>query len=209
MRNDLSIAERFDNHAKRYGGYFTDWLGERELRAVRKLAPTNTLVLDYGCGTGRTTIDLVKRGCLITAYDISIEMLKRAQQRAQNYGSSVEFVISDDQLVGRTWPVVTCIGVADYYPDPVPLLVCLRQYIEPDGYLIITFPNALSPIGWSYYLGSRLTIPSTPRTPNFVRRACQQAGFRITNLLFVLPSARYFGYTMVMKLVVNQDVRNI
>jgi hypothetical protein len=52
----------------------------------------------------------------------------------------------------RTWPVVSCIGVLNYYPDPLPLLGKLSQYVEEQRKLIVTWPNALSPLGWLYFL---------------------------------------------------------
>jgi len=140
------VAEKFDGHAKHYDNPATAWLGERELRAVRKLAPANCSVLDYGCGSGRTTLDLLRRGCRVTAFDVSTEMMNLARDRSQCEGYTAEFITDPEQLAGRTWPVVTCIGVLDYYYNPVPLLLHLRQYLEPGGRLIITFPNLLNPM---------------------------------------------------------------
>jgi len=193
------VAEQFDGHAKNYDNPATAWLGERELRAVRKLAPFNSAVLDYGCGTGRTTLDLLRRGCQVTAFDVSAEMLNLARVSAQCEGHTAEFTINPEHLAGRTWPVVTCVGVLDYYHNPVPLLRHLRQYLSPGGRLIITFPNLLNPMGWAYYLSSHLTIQATPRTPASARKACQRAGLEIEESLFTLPALEPIGYTMVFK----------
>ena len=191
------VAEKFDGHAKHYDNPATAWLGERELRAVRKLAPANCSVLDYGCGSGRTTLDLLRRGCRVTAFDVSTEMMNLARDRSQCEGYTAEFITDPEQLAGRTWPVVTCIGVLDYYYNPVPLLLHLRQYLEPGGRLIITFPNLLNPMAWAYYLSSHLTIQATPRIPASARKACQRAGLEIEKYLFTLPALEPIGYTMV------------
>lgn len=200
MQRIKHIAQRFDRHAGNYDNSVTTWLGVRELHAVCKLVPEGCQVLDYGCGTGRTTLELMKRGCQVTAFDISLEMLSIAQAKATQQGFNVDFLTDAELLAGRTWPVITCIGVLDYYPDPVPLLRTLCQHLAPKGRLVVTFPNAINPIGWSFYLGSRFTVPATPRTPGFVRRACQRAGYQIDNILFTLPSISLIGYTMVLGL---------
>ena len=200
MQRANRVAQRFDRHARNYDNPVTAWLGVRELRAVCKLVPEDCRVLDYGCGTGRTTLELLRRGCQVTAFDLSSEMLSIAQTKVIQHGFNADFLSQAERLEGCTWPVVTCIGVLDYYPDPVPLLRTLSQHLTPGGRLVVTFPNAINPIGWSFYLGSHFTVPATPRTPGFVRRACQRAGYRIDDLLFTLPSISWIGYTMVLGL---------
>ena len=203
MQRSEQIARRFDRHARSYDNPLTAWLGERELRAVCKLVPASCRVLDYGCGTGRTTLELLKRGCQVTAFDISTEMLGIARAKACQGGFEADFLNDASQLTMRSWPVVTCIGVLDYYPDPVPMLRQLGQHLSPGGRLVVTFPNAISPLGWEYYLVSRMTVPATPRTPRFVRRACQRAGLRVENMLFCLPAIASIGYTMALSLSMN------
>ena len=146
MQRIKHIAQRFDRHAGNYDNSVTTWLGVRELHAVCKLVPEGCQVLDYGCGTGRTTLELMKRGCQVTAFDISLEMLSIAQAKATQQGFNVDFLTDAELLAGRTWPVITCIGVLDYYPDPVPLLRTLCQHLAPKGRLVVTFPNAINPI---------------------------------------------------------------
>jgi hypothetical protein len=90
--------------------------------------------------------------------------------------------------------------VLDYYPDPKQLLIELSGYLEPNGRLIVTFPNALSPMGWLYFLLSRFTTPATPRSPGFIRRAARDAGLRVSSLLYAFPNLNFIGYTVVMAL---------
>jgi 2-polyprenyl-3-methyl-5-hydroxy-6-metoxy-1,4-benzoquinol methylase len=201
MEKNDRVARRFDRRASRYDNPWTAWLGGRELRGVRQLVPPQSQVLDYGCGSGRTALDLLSCSCQVTGYDISAGMLHLAQARAAQQGFTAEFTTRLDQLAGRTWPIITCIGVMDYYPDPVPLLVHLTRFLAPAGRLVVTFPNALSPLGWFYYLGSRFTVPATPRTPAKVRRFCQLAGLKIERMIFTLPAIPMLGYTMVLALL--------
>lgn len=195
------IAERFNQRAGNYDNRWTAWLGELELRGVRQLVPASSRVLDYGCGTGRTTLDLLKRGCQVTGYDISPEMLRLAQAKAARLGEAVEFTCDPSCLDGRTWPVVTCIGVTEYYPDPAALLASLRNHLEPEGSLVVSFPNTLNPLSWLYFLGSRFTVPARPYNPGQARQACLQAGYRIERMIYTVPAISPIGYTLVVSLI--------
>jgi 2-polyprenyl-3-methyl-5-hydroxy-6-metoxy-1,4-benzoquinol methylase len=194
------IRHRFDSRAANYDNPLTAFIGERELRPIRKLVTPHAEVLDYGCGTGRTTLDHLRRGCKVTAFDISPKMLAIAKAKAAKMGFEAGFITDPGALRGRTWPIVTCIGVLDYYPDPVPLLKTLWTYLDPSGLLVVTFPNALSPLAWIYIAGSRFTVPAVARTPGFVRRSVAQAGFQILSFSYAFPSIPPLGHTLVVGL---------
>ncbi len=195
------IRDRFNSHAKYYDANpLTTYIGERELHIIHQFVPTGATVLDYGCGTGRTTLDLLLRGCQVTAYDISIEMLAFAQAKVVKAGYHAEFTPDPAALSGRLWPIVTCIGVFDYYPDTLPLLNTLRNYLTSDGRLVLTFPNAHSPFGWIYAASSRLSCPATPRTPAFIQKAASLSGFMVNRLRYAFPASQPLGFTLVASL---------
>lgn len=131
---DQAIVAHFDARAQRYDGRIKHFIGEHELRAMRSVVSEGSSVLDYGCGTGRTALDLLRRGCRVTAYDPSSAMLGIAAERARRSGHDAEFVSDPAVLTSRTWPVVTCIGVLDYYPDPTRSCVACCGFSRPaDG----------------------------------------------------------------------------
>lgn len=201
------IGNSFEKRASKYDNPVTVCIGERELRVIRRFVPSGSSVLDYGCGTGRSALDHARRGCKVTAYDLSPKMLSFAENKAKQIaGSEIEFTSSLEKLFGRKWQVVTCIGVLDYYPDPKPLLIELRQYMETGGKLIVTIPNALSPLGWLYFILSRFTTPVVPRAPGFIRRAANDAGLRVSSLQFAFPNLVPFGHTLVVEMyALKQD----
>jgi len=194
------IGQRFNSRAAHYDNPITAFIGEHELRVIRRMVPTGSLVLDYGCGTGRTTLDHLLRGCQVTAYDISPEMLSLAEKKVKQQNFLAEFTSESQQLSGRRWPIVTCIGVLDYYPNPLPLFTELCKYMEDTGHLIVTWPNALSPLGWLYAIASRFTIPAIPRTPKFIRHSVWKAGFEIFALDYAFPEFAPLGHTFVVGL---------
>lgn len=201
MNLPRKVAAGFNSRAARYDNPLTGFIGERELRLVRRLVPAGCAVLDFGCGTGRTTLDHLRRGCQVMAYDISLEMLQRAENKARRAGFQAEFTVDPRRLEGCRWPVVTCIGVLDYYPDPQPLLRQLKSYLAPGGILVVTYPNALSPLAWLYALGSRLTVPAFLKTPAAARRAAAQAGLELLHLDYAFPAVRPIGHTLVLGLM--------
>lgn len=59
---------------------------ERELNSDRSLR-----ILDVGCGTGRHSIELTRRGYNVTGIDLSESQLKRAAQKASEENLKIDF----------------------------------------------------------------------------------------------------------------------
>lgn len=49
------------------------------------------LILDIGCGTGRHSIELARRGYRVTGVDLSDSMLERAKEKARELGLDIDF----------------------------------------------------------------------------------------------------------------------
>jgi len=195
---DQAVVAYFDARARRYDGRIKRFIGERELRAVRSVVPQGSVVLDYGCGTGRTTLDLLRRGCWVTAYDPSSAMLGVAARRARELGHDAEFVSETSPLAGRTWPVVTCIGVLDYYPNPTALLGQLARYLAPRGRIVVSVPNAESPLGWLYALrGLVAALPVTLRTARSLEQVAARSGLTTGVVGHAFPPVRWLALTVV------------
>ncbi len=52
-------------------------------------------ILDIGCGTGRHSLELAKRGYTITGIDLSTSLLQRANEKAKEQNINVEFIHAD------------------------------------------------------------------------------------------------------------------
>ncbi|MBU2586090.1 MAG: class I SAM-dependent methyltransferase, partial [Bacteroidetes bacterium] len=52
-------------------------------------------ILDIGCGTGRHSIELAKRGYTVVGIDLSESMLKRAKEKAANENIKIDFIQAD------------------------------------------------------------------------------------------------------------------
>ena len=63
---------------------------EKELNFNKSLK-----IIDVGCGTGRHSIELAKRGYQVTGVDLSISLLKKAEEKANKAGVKVDFFRHD------------------------------------------------------------------------------------------------------------------
>jgi len=87
----------FENYAEKYDKeVFTrgtidecDFI-EKELNYDKSLK-----ILDVGCGTGRHSIELSKRGYLVTGIDLSESQLKKAIEKAKTKNLSIPFIKCD------------------------------------------------------------------------------------------------------------------
>jgi 2-polyprenyl-3-methyl-5-hydroxy-6-metoxy-1,4-benzoquinol methylase len=87
----------FENYAQKYENenFAQGTLGEcdfieRELKTNKSLK-----ILDVGCGTGRHSIELTKRGYSVTGIDLSDSMLTKAREKAKKSNLTLEFLKHD------------------------------------------------------------------------------------------------------------------
>jgi len=94
----LDSWERFfDEHAPYYmqNRFTANTKAEVDFILEELNLPSNSLILDMGCGTGRHSIEFAKRGYQVTGVDISSGMLMEAEKKARQEGVIVEWVRSD------------------------------------------------------------------------------------------------------------------
>jgi 2-polyprenyl-3-methyl-5-hydroxy-6-metoxy-1,4-benzoquinol methylase len=63
---------------------------EREIRNNREYR-----ILDIGCGTGRHSIELARRGYRVTGIDLSASQIKKAREKAARAEVDVQFMVKD------------------------------------------------------------------------------------------------------------------
>jgi ubiquinone/menaquinone biosynthesis C-methylase UbiE len=87
----------FDHHAPQYmDNVFTRaTLQEVDFLIEEMKLPPGSAILDMGCGTGRHSVELARRGYLMTGVDLSVGMLRQAELAAQAAGVQVELIQAD------------------------------------------------------------------------------------------------------------------
>lgn len=114
---------------------------ERVIEKFKK-APTK-LMLDLGCGTGRMTFEMRRRGYDMTGVDISPEMLSEASERALAEGARDILWLCQDmcsfELYGTVDAVVCCLDSLNHLTKSGELERCFKtvhNYLVPDGLFI-------------------------------------------------------------------------
>lgn len=83
----------FENYANKYDKevYVHGTLGECDFIEQETNHDKNLKIIDIGCGTGRHSIELAKRGYQVTGIDLSESQLARAKEKAKEQGVKIDF----------------------------------------------------------------------------------------------------------------------
>lgn len=119
-------------------------------------------VLDAGCGTGRLTVELARRGAAVTGIDTSRERLEEACLRAAREGVDIELVAADFDLRlpfgDASFDAVTSRLALMAARDPVAALRELRRVLT-EGAPLATAVWA-SPVENPWFAESRAALAS-------------------------------------------------
>ena len=101
----------------------------------------DSAILDGGCGTGRYTIELARRGYHVYGVDRSKELLAVAKDRALHTAVHVEFLVADLLVVAftRQFEAVLCRGVLNDLVEESDRAAVFRQFaawLRPGGIVI-------------------------------------------------------------------------
>jgi 2-polyprenyl-3-methyl-5-hydroxy-6-metoxy-1,4-benzoquinol methylase len=87
----------FENYAKTYDNesFVQGTMGECDFLEREINFDKSLKILDVGCGTGRHTIELTKRGYHVTGIDLSENQLERAKEKAKAHNLDIDFQRQD------------------------------------------------------------------------------------------------------------------
>jgi SAM-dependent methyltransferase len=117
-------------------------------------------LLDFGCGTGLDAAEYVRRGYKVHAYDSSVGMMARLQDRCRDHiatGAIKTYSAEDSAfldllpLTPAPHAVVSNFAVVNLIGDTRPLFEAFARHLAPPGWVILSI---LNPTHWS-----RLTTP--------------------------------------------------
>jgi len=107
-------------------------------------------VLDVGCGVGRETVELARRGARVVAVDLAPALIARARNRAVAAGVAgrVEFRVGAAEslgLEGELFDVVLGNGVLHHLEIPA-FMASLGRLLKPDGVAQFAEPLVHNPL---------------------------------------------------------------
>jgi len=155
-------------------------VARRRLALLRPLAPPGPW-LDVGCSTGAFVAAAVAAGLAAEG----VELASAAVVEARARGLTVHHAPVEDFAPGRRWAMVTAFDVVEHLRDPVGFVRRAAGWLEPDGLLALTLPDAASPTArlmgrhWFYYAPPDHVHYFTPPT---ARHLLETAGLRATAL---------------------------
>ena len=151
-KSESSVARFWDRESKdwgiKYGGstsYFYRCRTFHEFFAAARLERAS--ILDYGCGSGDITFPMLHAGHTVTGVDIAQGMVRKAAERAQQFGLSARasYHLLDEAVLSRiaasTFDVVVCSSVLEYVDDDRSLLRMFHGVLRDGGYLLVSVPD--------------------------------------------------------------------
>jgi SAM-dependent methyltransferase len=99
--------------------------------------PTQAVVLDAGCGSGRTMVELVQYG---EVHGIELDPEAAEVARARHAGEVMIGRLEELPWDEATFDLITCLDVIEHTPDDRATLRELRRVCKPGGWLLVTVP---------------------------------------------------------------------
>jgi SAM-dependent methyltransferase len=110
------------------------------LIASRLMLHRDSRVLEIGCATGSTAIELSRlTGCCPTAIDINPRSIAEARHRALEVGATVKFMVADATnvpLPDASFDVVICGNVTALVSDKLAMVAEYRRLLREGGVLV-------------------------------------------------------------------------
>jgi ubiquinone/menaquinone biosynthesis C-methylase UbiE len=118
---------------------------------------TGDHILDVGCGTGRHSLGLAKKGMFMTGIDLSFDMLEMAKQKAKEEALDITFIQGDaskvtlDQKFDNA--ICICEGAFGLYEKGIEpfsyhldILKNVNRMLKPGGKFLMTVLNGFKKI---------------------------------------------------------------
>ena len=145
----------FENYGLKYDNenFAQGTLGECDFIESEIAFDKQTRILDIGCGTGRHSIELTKRGYHITGIDLSDSLLKRAREKASEQNLVIDFQKHDARQLPFNQEfdavIMLCEGAFPLMETDemnFQILQNAANALKPGGKLIFTTLNGLFPL---------------------------------------------------------------
>jgi len=145
----------FENYGRKYEEeiYTQGTQGECDFIEKEINCDKSVKVLDIGCGTGRHSVELAKRGYSVMGIDLSDSMLNRAREKAAEKNLKIDFIRTDARTLSFSEEFELAImlcegGFSLMETDEMNFEILKSAYnsLKQGGKLIFTTLNGLFPL---------------------------------------------------------------
>lgn len=122
---------------------YIDGIQRRALRPyLPRATPKALRVLDIGCGVGRWSLELARRGHRVTGVDLSQRMIEEARRRAADARVPCSFSVGDTAVLDldQRFDLILCVTVVQHILEPARAamaMVRMAEHLAPGGRLIL------------------------------------------------------------------------
>jgi len=127
-------------------------------------------ILDLGCGVGRHSLELARRGFKVTGVDRTKLYLEQASEKAAQEGLNIEFIQEDMRTFCQpdTFDAVinlfTSFGYFEDSEDDRKVAMNVYQSLKPGGVFLLETHGKESPNNWSWMENRWIIIKDNKRT---------------------------------------------
>lgn len=120
-----------------------EWAQRRALLPwLPRVAAGSASALDVGCGVGRWSLELARRGHEVVGIDLSPSMIEQAALRSRAHGTRCSYALGDVTTLNltRKFDLVVCVTVLQHILNPIDAcaaIVRLREHLAPGGTLVL------------------------------------------------------------------------
>jgi len=152
------------------------------------LAEPGTKVLDYGCGTGVSLLELRQRQC----EGFGVEHDPNIEKIAQHFGLKVHIgSLADKPFPGIKFDLIVLNQVIEHLLEPGRLLERLSDRLSSEGKIILSFPNTGSIYRWIFnrhWINWHVPYHLNHFSRQSFELLCNRLGLRCTRWRTVTPN---------------------
>lgn len=198
-----SVANSYDaDRFKSFFGRLYDRLEKRAVHRALKTIPSSSSILDLPCGTGRFTELLLNEGYLVTASDISEQMLGQTRKRIGDNDKLQRLEVQDAENLGlddNTFDCVLTIRLLGHVPPDVrkKILSEIERVTKDKCIVAFYLDTPFTPL--RVFLRRLLTGKKGPWFPHLVTRKKLIEELEVANMavLRVYPVATFLDPSRV------------
>ncbi len=149
------VKNFYDQHSEKYIQMYSNGYEEYPENLIRLNMIIDRMkqnkiktILDAGCGTCGPMIRLLREGFIVKGFDFSQQMVEEGKKELKKEGLCTEIIFKADLehnkgLPDEKFDAILALGVLPHATDEVKALSNIRERLQKDGTVFISFRNIL------------------------------------------------------------------